>query len=224
MDLLSEINPAILMSALIFGAVSSLHCFAMCGPLAFQAKGNPIGQLSYQAGRFLSYQAMGFIIYSIASSVFSELKQGIQEYTLYLLVAIYLIIGIKIIYQKKSTLPSDHLFSKLYNQSFQRIALLQKKKYFALLLGLISGLLPCGLLHTFLLGVIPLQNPLMVMLYVSAFWLATTPALTISAYSLDYLKQRLAGSFTTLQGLTFIGLSLYVLFVKHQALITGQCQ
>lgn len=224
MDLLSNINPAILVSALVFGAVSSLHCFAMCGPLAFQAKDQPLRQLSYQLGRFLSYQIMGFLIFFLANSVFSEIKQSLQEYTLMVLVGIYLAIGLQIVLRKKNSLPSDHFFSKLYNKSFKKLNQLREKSSFSFGLGLISGLIPCGLLHTFLLGVIPLQSMTMVFLFIACFWMATAPALTLSVFSLSYLKKRFAGSLTTLQGLSFIALSLYTLYLKHQAVLAGQCQ
>lgn len=224
MDLLNNINPAILISALLFGAASSLHCFAMCGPLAFQAKDNPKRQMSYQIGRLVSYLLIGFLLHNIANSIFTELTKSLQSYVLYLLTGIYLLIGLQMIFRKKNTLPTDSIFAKFYNASFKMVHRWQQKKFFSLSLGLISGLLPCGLLHTFLLGVIPLENNLMVAAYIMSFWIATTPALTLSAYSFGYLKNRFKGQLSTLQGLTFLGLSLYVLYVKHGALTAAQCQ
>jgi sulfite exporter TauE/SafE len=224
LDLLNNIDPAILVSALIFGAASSLHCFAMCGPLAFQAKDNPKRQISYQLGRLISYLLIGFLIHNIANSIFTELTQSLQSYALYLLMGIYLLIGLQMIFRKKNTLPTDSTFAKFYNSSFKLINRWQQKPFFSLSLGLISGLLPCGLLHTFLLGVIPLEKNLMVGLYILSFWIATTPALTISAYSFGYLKNRFKGQLSTLQGTTFLGISLYVLYIKHTAVLAGQCQ
>ena len=61
---------AALASAAVLAGVSSLHCAAMCGPLAGCASGNTIsGALRYQAGRTVGYAALGAVAGSAGSLV-----------------------------------------------------------------------------------------------------------------------------------------------------------
>ena len=58
-----------LTTAFLFGVVSNLHCFGMCGPILLSIPLNRqdqravvLGTLQYHFGRILTYSLLGFIV------------------------------------------------------------------------------------------------------------------------------------------------------------------
>jgi len=51
-----------LFESFVFGAVNSIHCACMCGPLALAAHGGTEGTLAYHVGRTLSYGTLGVVL------------------------------------------------------------------------------------------------------------------------------------------------------------------
>ncbi|GAB4144131.1 MAG: sulfite exporter TauE/SafE family protein [Planctomycetota bacterium] len=60
----SRITPPMtpLLESFLFGLVNSLHCAGMCGPLALSLGG---GAWTYQAGRLISYGTLGVVVGSL---------------------------------------------------------------------------------------------------------------------------------------------------------------
>jgi sulfite exporter TauE/SafE len=53
----------------IFGAANSLHCAAMCGPLALAFQGGAKGAVSYQLGRVCAYGAVGVALGGLGAAL-----------------------------------------------------------------------------------------------------------------------------------------------------------
>jgi sulfite exporter TauE/SafE len=88
--------------------------------------------------------------------------------------------------------------------------------------GLISALLPCGWLHTFVLGAVATQSPWIGALYLFLFWAGTLPALSLAPLAASRLFQPLAqkapkisGTFLILLGLATIGIKMDLLKSEH---------
>ena len=216
---ISVADMAIFLSALSFGFLSGFHCMGMCGPLAIQAGRSVKDGFSYQWGRLLSYQIFGFGLYFLADAVFNISGKGVQNYLLFALVLLYFYIGVVTIVKRKSIVSFHNVFNKLYQVSFRRIG-----RGYPFFLGFISALLPCGLLHVFLLGVIPLSHPLKVFVYILCFWLATTPFLVTAAWSFKVLKSRIAFRSPVLIGILYMLMGGYLVSIRyHGGGADGSC-
>ena len=206
---------AILLSALSLGLVSSLHCIGMCGPLACHAGSRPGKILLYQLGRLLSYQILALALYFLASSLLQALTPNIQVAILYILGLLYLLIGISLIL-KKNLFNLKLLPQGLYQKAFPR------GKNIPFVLGLISALLPCGLLHAVLLEASMLPSAVLTCFYVFCFWLASAPSLITSALSFKIIKNKIKFSAGPLFGLIYILTGLYLIYIRQATLLHGE--
>jgi len=193
----------------------------MCGPLVLQTTNSTKGHLFYQIGRLISYQILGFILFLLSNSIFKTVSKSLQEFSFYILVILYIYIGVKIWYKKVGDSFSSTFFSKQYSIYFKKILKTKNKSIITFLMGLISALLPCGLLHTFLLGVIPIENPLTVFIYIFSFWLATSPVLLGVNFSLRKIKERLNIKSPKILGAFYLLMGGYLIYIRYFDLIPG---
>src|ERR1035437_6742484 len=133
-------------TAFLLGLVGSLHCAGMCGPLALAlpAAGNStpgyvLGRVAYNAGRIATYCLLG-IVFGLAGWTF--LLAGVQRWTSIAL-GVALLLGL--FASRKLGLSRPVTFA--VNQLKSRMSVLLRRRTFAALavLGLLNGLLPCGL-------------------------------------------------------------------------------
>lgn len=183
MDLLSslraniiELPQSIILPAVFFVALlSSLHCVGMCGVfcLASSAEKKSLSWL-YHIGRLASYMLLGALFAIIGEQLVYELQPYLLGLVLFILVVVLLLKSkwLNFAY-KKMNLPNYYLLQKSKNLPI---------KMKALLLGLSSGLLPCGLLYTFLFAALAVQEFWLGMGIILMFWLGTSPALQVLVY------------------------------------------
>jgi sulfite exporter TauE/SafE len=136
-------------TALIMGLAGSLHCLGMCSPLAMAATGvhRPfvLNRLVYNAGRIFSYGLLGGIVAAFGSIFDFPRVQTIFSLTLG---AVLILMGLT---------GSGHVRIPLLTSLLQRITglikvafseLLKKKTFVSTVaLGMVNGLLPCGLTY-----------------------------------------------------------------------------
>lgn len=134
------------MTAILMGFAGGLHCAGMCGPLVFAATAkNPFAgnKIIYNSGRILTYGILGIIASSVGSMFHFTDYQNVLAYVLggiLLLIGFGAINGVRIpfltslIYQLTSWIKKT--FGRLLNG---------KKNLF--FLGMLNGLLPCGLTY-----------------------------------------------------------------------------
>jgi uncharacterized protein len=135
-------------TAFVLGLVGSLHCAGMCGPLALAlpvagqtAGGYLIGRVAYNLGRIVTYCLMGLVFGALGRTL---LLAGIQRW-LSISLGVLLLAGL--ITSRKLALwrPVTALVGQLKNRMS---ALLRQKSLGSLaVLGLLNGLLPCGLVY-----------------------------------------------------------------------------
>jgi uncharacterized protein len=209
---------AVIISALSFGLLSSLHCISMCGPLICQTSNNNIkNMVLYQIGRLLSYLTLGFSLYSLSSTVLKNLSSSLQNYSLLILILIYFYVGVTILIKKKKPSFTNKYLSKMYKYLFAKISTKKSSGGVPFFMGLISALLPCGLLHAFLLGVVPMQKPLVVFLYISSFWISTSPALMGVGFSLNKLKSFFKVKSPHALGIFYVFMGFYLVYIRFYA-------
>ena len=169
-----------LYTAFTIGLIGSFHCIGMCGPIAVALPlgtgglgSRFTGTLLYNIGRILTYGMLG--------ALFGLLGKGFEMAGLQRWVSIAagaFMIGWVIfpwMFQKqyKSLNLSGNIVSKVV---FKLKKLFGKHSYTNLfLIGLLNGLLPCGLVYVAIAGAINTNDPLMGILFMVLFGLGTIP-------------------------------------------------
>ena len=136
------------LTAFLLGLVGSLHCAGMCGPLALAlpaagdtTPGYVLGRVAYNAGRIITYCLLG-IVFGLAGWTF--LLAGLQRWVSIAL-GVALLLGLfasqRLVRWNPVTLVMDQLKSRM-------LVLLRRRSFGSLaVLGLLNGLLPCGLVY-----------------------------------------------------------------------------
>lgn len=176
----------LLIYGLVLGLTSNLHCIGMCGPIALAIPVNRtnnwtilVGVLSYNFGRILTYATLGAFIGAIGFSI--ELV-GIMQW-------ISIIAGIGMIlyaWRKWLTLKIPFSIGVAGLNGFiskNKGKIMASDSVFKLvILGLLNGLLPCGMVYIALMNALLGGNPLNSSLAMAFFGLGTLPALVFVGF------------------------------------------
>ncbi|MES1225355.1 MAG: sulfite exporter TauE/SafE family protein, partial [Bacteroidota bacterium] len=141
-----------LIAGFVLGAAGSLHCIGMCGPLSLAlptyhlSKGGKfISLLTYQFGRIITYSLFGLLFGLAGRTIFIA---GFQRGFSIIAGAVILTAACLYFIQKHTSRFS--FFTGFYS-SVQKTAakILRTGKGLSgfLLLGMINGLLPCGMVY-----------------------------------------------------------------------------
>lgn len=153
----------IIIIALSIGLTSSLHCVGMCGPIALSLGLESqdklkftLRNLTYQLGRVTTYTILGAILGLIGES-FKFV--GLQNY-LSILIGVLMIIMVMIpkFYENGATQlqPINALMVKV-KISLGKY-LIKKDSSSLYIIGLLNGLLPCGMVYASLTAAIGLGS------------------------------------------------------------------
>ena len=185
--------------AIALGLVGSLHCAAMCGPLLFAlpvpggGAGRFIaGRIFYQAGRVITYCLLGVVAGFVGRSIFLA---GFQRW-LSIALGVAVVAGFFLSKKMAVSAPVVRLVAGLKTAMS---AQLQRRNFSSLaLLGMLNGLLPCGLVYVALAGAAAGRSIGQGVGYMALFGLGTVPAMLaigLSGRMLPLsLRQRLRGA------------------------------
>jgi sulfite exporter TauE/SafE len=180
-----------LWTAFLLGLIGSLHCAGMCGPLALALPVNrPVflpflaGRLLYNAGRIVTYAALGALFGLLGQSLFLI---GFQRW-------VSLAAGLAILL---SLIVAPGLFFRAQPLKFVNwiktpfLKLMRHRGASALFgLGLLNGLLPCGLVYTACAAAISADSFRHSVEYMTAFGFGTIPlmlAITLLGQRLQFI-------------------------------------
>ncbi len=167
----------ILTEALFIGLTGSIHCIGMCGPLALALPIKKTGLVQrflssfiYNTGRVITYGILGIIAGMLGNKIASA---GLQQ---------WVSIGLGSIMILSVILP--FLFRSLQLGSFySRVTAFIPKTlgrlmgsgsfYNLAIIGLLNGLLPCGLVYIALAGAVQQTHAVQGILYMVAFGFGT---------------------------------------------------
>lgn len=182
------------LTAFSIGLLGSLHCVGMCGPIAFalpldrsNKSAQWMGGLLYNIGRTVSYFLLGLVFGTIG---FGFSLAGFQQWVS-ITVGVIIILSVLLpTFSKK--LPINFSFytlwlGKLKGELSKRFGKSTYQNLFAI--GLLNGLLPCGLVYIAIAGSIAMQSPLNGGLFMAAFGLGTLPMMLGVAFYGNQLKQ-----------------------------------
>jgi len=173
---------AILITALVLGLMGSFHCAGMCGPIAMALPlhGNTVpqkifGGTLYNVGRTITYGIMG--------AIFGLLGQGIQmigfQQKVSVLMGAIMIISVLFPALYKNQYRMDKSMFSLVGKLKKSIGQLFAIRSFSSLffIGMLNGLLPCGLVYMAIAGAIGTGGVAEGSLYMILFGLGTIPML-----------------------------------------------
>ena len=164
--------------AIMLGLVGSLHCAAMCGPLQLALPALPGGRrhfiggrLIYQLGRVATYALLG-VLAGLAGK--SLLLAGFQRW---LSVSLGLAILSGFLLSKKVAVSAPVLRLVARLKTAMSAQLRQRNRRSLALLGLLNGLLPCGLVYVALAGAVSRGGLIDAIAYMACFGLGTLPTM-----------------------------------------------
>ncbi|MCU7496789.1 MAG: sulfite exporter TauE/SafE family protein [Ignavibacteria bacterium] len=217
-----------LWSAFLIGLAGSLHCAGMCGPLLValllsrRSRLNlMLGRIIYNAGRISTYMLLGVVIGTFGSA--SRLFGFQQNMSVMLGIAILLLVVMPRRYKNKLMGLPLYQFYNVKLQTFMGKVLKNDSFTSMLLLGILNGLLPCGLVYAGLAGALTTAGLKNAVVFMMLFGLGTLPLMfTISImgqYAGLGLRRKLSRSvpfLSFLLGLIFIfrGLNLGIPYLS----------
>ncbi|OFX53925.1 MAG: hypothetical protein A2066_03745 [Bacteroidetes bacterium GWB2_41_8] len=213
---------------LTIGLIGSFHCIGMCGPIVVALPLKKHNLISKIAGAVL-YNSGRVITYSILGILFGLLGQGIhmagfQQWTSILLgIAMIISVLFPFVFREKITI--GNLFTGFSARLITRLRkLFTDRSYFSLLMiGLLNGLLPCGLVYVAIAGAIGSGTVLSGAIFMMLFGIGTIPLLLVATLASDAIGQRVRSKmqkvvpyFVFLLGVLFIlrGMSLGIPFIS----------
>lgn len=178
-----------LWTAFVLGFVGSAHCAGMCGPLALALPGGArgkflLGRVLYNFGRVVTYMAMG-AMFGLLGQGF--VLAGLQRWVSLVLGAAILA-GLFISPRFANVLPVARFVGWLKSRLGR---LFQRRELASLLtIGLLNGLLPCGLVYIACAGATATGDVVRGVEYMLAFGLGTLPmmlAISLVGTKLQFL-------------------------------------
>ncbi len=176
-----------MLSAMLLGLVSSLHCIAMCGPIAMMLRVDhhhpekkAIQIMAYHLGRISSYSLLGLLFGLLGRGLYLA---GIQQRLSIIAGIIMILIAV---------LP-ERIFSK-YNLSGPVFRIVAKTKTLMglhlgnpsfsslYMVGILNGLLPCAMVYAALFGALATQQVLYGTVYMALFGIGTVPLMSMVIY------------------------------------------
>jgi sulfite exporter TauE/SafE len=163
-------------TAFVLGLAGSIHCAGMCGPLAVAlpwagrgGAGFVLGRVAYNLGRVATYCALG-ILFGLFGKTF--LMAGIQRW---LSIGLGLVLFAGLFATGRLTLRRP-LFTFVAILKSRMAALLQRRSILSsAMLGLLNGILPCGLVYVASAGAASTGGVLSGIAYMATFGLGTLP-------------------------------------------------
>ncbi|MBA1421353.1 MAG: sulfite exporter TauE/SafE family protein [Epsilonproteobacteria bacterium] len=226
---MGNIDLIIILTTAFLGSVG--HCIGMCGGIVVAYTSSKIdpkssyaqqtaSHLAYNFGRVTTYAILGAIFGYVGSVLaFTPTTKGI----LFVFTGVLMILaGLSLLGNLKFLNSAEWSVSKYawYQKSFR--ALISSKSYLSFyLLGMLNGIIPCGLVYSFAIFAASTATPLGGALVMATFGLATIPALFFLGFLTKFLqKGNLRGTMMKLAAMLVIVYGVFTLtkgykFIAH---------
>jgi len=171
-----------LLAGLSVGVLGSVHCLGMCGPIALVLPGAErsglrylLGRVVYNAGRVVTYATLGLAVGFLGRRI---ALAGFQQ-------ALTIVLGVVVLAGALLPSASARLTARWspLTHAHQWVrdalgALLRRRSVSSLaLIGLVNGLLPCGLVYLALAGAAATADELRAAVFMVGFGAGTVPAM-----------------------------------------------
>ena len=220
-----------LITGFMIGLIGSLHCLGMCGPIAVAIplhRDNWLlkvsGGLLYNTGRIITYGILGALFGLLGRGIHLA---GLQQWaSIGLGIIMILSVLFPVVFREKIKL--DRIFTGYASRLIGRFRLLFSKRTLGnlLFIGLLNGLLPCGLVYMAIAGAINTNEVLTGIAFMIAFGIGTTPALLLLSLAGNVVTSRFRRKaarvipiFIVLLGILFIlrGMNLGIPYISPKS-------
>lgn len=215
-------NLTLLVPVVAASLLGSIHCAAMCGGFVAIAgegetgKARWFSQLSYHAGRLLSYSALGAAAGWLGHAIdLAGSAAGIGRGAALVCGSVMLLWGMGALLETQGV----HVFRKRWpipQPIRQGLASLRRLPATArgLLLGLATTLLPCGWLYAFAVSAAGTASPLHGALLMAAFWSGSLPLMLGLSVALSSLVRRVRRYVPLLSAAVIFGVGLFTVTAR----------
>ena len=201
------------LTAFILGFTGSLHCAGMCSPLVM-AVGRirqplVINRLLYNTGRILMYAILGALVSTFGSLAGFPQFQNSLSIAFGILCILMGIAGVPRLYIPLLT-PMIQKISGIIKQLFTKTV--ERKSWMSIsVLGVLNGLLPCGLTSLALTNCILLPTAQDGFIFMMIFGAGTLPVMLGLVTVIQNLAKRFNLSFSQMARYSLIGLGLLLI-------------
>jgi len=225
---MNNIDLILILSTAFLGSVG--HCIGMCGGIVVAYSSTKIDNNSSLATQTISHLAYNFgrvTTYSILGAMFGMLGQVIAftpttKGVLFLLTGILMILaGLSLLGQFNFLNSAESSISKegWYRDTFRRLISSRSLSSFYLL-GMLNGIIPCGLVYSFAIFAASTASPLWGAIVMATFGLATIPALFFLGSITRFLQRgSLRGTMMKLASMLVILYGIFTLYKAYQFIV-----
>lgn len=185
-----------LWTAFTIGILGSLHCVGMCGPIAlalpYQGRNRWVATsnvLLYNTGRIITYSLLGLVIGLLGQGLFLAGLQTHVSIGLGVLLLIIAVFSINVEARLLRVPALTHLNDWVKKQLASLLRHHGRKSL--LLIGMLNGLLPCGLVYMAIVGAVAAGGMLQGVAYMALFGLGTVPLMLATAMAGQFINLRL---------------------------------
>lgn len=208
-----------LFTAIVIGFAGSLHCLGMCSPLAIAVTGmqKPYmkNRIVYNVGRIFTYALLGALVSSFGSLFQFSGFQNLLSIVLGSVLIVLGLTGMSSIRIPFLTHAMQHItirIKSLFSKFIQRKTILS-----IAFMGMLNGLLPCGLTYVALTYCLALPNAMNGFFFMLIFGAGTLPVMLGLTSVVQTLISRFNISFRKLT--TVVMISLGALLITRSLFI-----
>jgi sulfite exporter TauE/SafE len=222
---MNNIDLIIILSTAFLGSVG--HCIGMCGGIVVAYSSSKIDQTSSWSRQTLSHLAYNFgrvTTYTILGAMFGMIGKVIAftpttKGVLFVLTGILMILaGASLLGNFKFLSSAEYSVSKQgwFQRTFK--LLIQSKSISSFyLLGMLNGIIPCGLVYSFAIFAASTASPLWGAIVMATFGLATIPALFFLGTITRFLQRgSLRGTMMKLAATLVVFYGLFTLYKGYK--------
>lgn len=222
------------LTAIALGFLGSFHCIGMCGPIALvipMQKTSPfymvLNGVIYNLGRIVTYTIIGLLFGFVGLSFAIAGWQSVVSIMLGFLILLTLFIP-----RLLQFLPSSKIYILwITHLKHAIVQLFNAKTTFSLfLIGILNGMLPCGLVYIAIAGSLATGSVLKAALFMTLFGLGTMPVMFILLFARNLitisLRERIKKLVPIVLAITAIllilrGMNLNIPYISPQLQVSG---
>jgi len=219
------LEPLSYLTALLLGVFGSLHCMGMCGGIVgalsvntHQNKSISL-QLGYHLGRITMYGLLGFMA-GLAGLWLSQTHEQAGLVLRSLSGVLLILMGLYLLGTTKALIWLEKAGSGLWKkvQPISRKLMPIRRLHHAIALGLVWGLLPCGLVYSTLSWALVSADPIHSASLMMMFGLGNMPALlSLAAFTAQFNRFKQQPMVRLLIGLSVIIFGVWTLIMPFLA-------
>jgi sulfite exporter TauE/SafE len=197
------------------GLGGSLHCVGMCGGLVTASCGSTKTVFRYQLGRLLGYLFLGLLAGLIGSTLGGLFdNQWPSVLGAVLMGCLFIFWGLSNFRGKKAEIPTPRFLRNIYQKLWVRLIKDNEGVTRSFFVGLISIMLPCGLLYGMALGTLALKHTHEALFSMFFFWLGTLPAMMVAPVVVQKILNPLKAKLPKVYAVGLISIGLLTIYSR----------